>query len=248
MALHDKIALVTGSSRGIGAAVAQELARRGSSVVVNYRSDQEGAEAVCAAIRQEGGTCHLRQADVSSPVDAAALVQAVLQEHGRIDILVNNAGLTRDGLLISMKDEDWNTVIQTNLTSVYQVTRPVVRRMLRQRAGRIVNITSVIGLMGQAGQTNYAASKAGLLGFTKSLARELGSRGITVNAVAPGFIPTALTAVLPPEHTEHIIANTPLGRMGTPEEVAKTVAFLVSDDAAFITGQTLAVDGGLSMQ
>ncbi len=248
MSLNDKISLVTGSSRGIGAAVACELARRGSTVVVNYRQDEAGAAAVCAAIREAGGTCSLLQADVAVDAEAAALVKAVLGEHGQIDILVNNAGLTRDGLLMSMKPDDWDTVIQTNLTSVYQVTRPVVRSMIRKRSGRIINVSSVVGLLGQAGQANYAASKAGLLGFTKSLARELGSRGITVNAVAPGFIPTALTAVLSPEHKEHIIRETPLGRMGTPEEVARAVAFLASDDAAFITGQTLSVDGGLSMQ
>ena len=248
MSLNEKISLVTGSSRGIGAAVARELARRGSTVVVNYRSDEAGATAVCAAIQEAGGTCSLQQADVSAGAEAAALVKEVLREHGQIDILVNNAGLTRDGLLLSMKADDWDIVIRTNLTSVYQVTRPVVRSMIRKRAGRIINVSSVVGLLGQAGQANYAASKAGLLGFTKSLARELGSRGITVNAVAPGFIPTALTAVLPPEHMEHIIGETPLGRMGTPEEVAKAVAFLASDDAAFITGQTLSVDGGLSMR
>ncbi len=248
MSLNDKISLVTGSSRGIGAAVAQELARRGSTVVVNYRSDQEGATSVCEAIRNEGGSCSLLQADVSVSEDAAGLVKEVLKQYGQIDILVNNAGLTRDGLLMSMKADDWDTVIQTNLTSVYQVTRPVVRSMIRKRSGRIINISSVIGLRGQAGQVNYAASKAGLLGFTKSLARELGSRGITVNAIAPGFIPTALTAVVSQEHLESIIEATPLGRMGTPEEVAKAVAFLASDDAAFITGQTLSVDGGLSMQ
>lgn len=247
MILTGKVALVTGSSRGIGAAIALELARLDSTVVVNYRQDATGASEVCAAIAEAGGCCTAIQADISAGAEAASLVKQALAEHGQIDILVNNAGMTRDGLLMTMKEDDWDVVMRTNLDSVYHVTRPVVRSMLRRRTGRIVNITSVVGLLGQAGQTNYAASKAGIIGFTRSLAREVGTRGITVNAVAPGFVPTALTAVLPQAHMDHIIRETPLGRMGAPEDVAKTVAFLVSDGAAFITGQTLSVDGGLSM-
>ena len=248
MSLSGKIALVTGSSRGIGAAIALELARRGSTVVINYRRDAAGAAAVCASVQAGGGRCSQLQADVSAGAEAAALVKAALERHGQIDILVNNAGVTRDALLLTMKDADWDSVLHTNLSSAYHVTRAALRSMLRRKAGRIVNIASVIGLTGQAGQANYAASKAGLIGLTKSLAREVGSRGITVNAVAPGFIPTALTAELTAEHKARILQETPLGRMGEPEEVAKAVAFLASDDAAFITGQTLSVDGGLSMR
>ena len=239
---------MTGGGRGIGAAIAVELAAGGAGVVINYRRDRESASEVCSSIEEAGGACTALQADVSVAGEAQALVKQVLDQHGQIDILVNNAGLTRDGLLMSMKEDDWNLVLQTNLNSMFHVTKPVLRGMLRKRAGRIINITSVVGLLGQSGQANYAASKAGIIGFTKSLAREVGSRGITVNAVAPGFIPTALTRDLPQAHMDAIIRETPLGRMGSVEEVAKTVAFLASDDASFITGQTLSVDGGLSMR
>lgn len=248
MNLTGKIALVTGSSRGIGAAIACELAAQGSTVALNYRNDESGALAVAAKVEAVGGSCTLVQADVSDSAEARALVNEVQGRHERIDILVNNAGLTRDSLLMTMKEEDWHAVIQTNLDSLYYVTKPVLRSMLRHKSGRIVNITSVVGLLGQTGQANYAASKAGIIGFTKSLAREVGSRGITVNAVAPGFIPTALTEVLSQEHMDKIIAETPMGRMGTPEEVAHAVAFLASSQAEYITGQTLSVDGGLSMR
>lgn len=248
MNLTGKIALVTGASRGIGAAIACELAARGSVVALNYRNDESGALTVAAKVEAAGGKCTLVQADVSDNAEATAMVKEVQNRHGQIDILVNNAGLTRDSLLMTMKEVDWHTVIQTNLNSLYYVTKPVLRGMLRNKTGRIINITSVVGLLGQSGQSNYAASKAGIVGFTKSLAREVGSRGITVNAVAPGFIPTALTQVLSKEHMEHIIADTPMGRMGTPEEVAHAVAFLASPQAEFITGQTLSVDGGLSMR
>ncbi len=248
MDLTGQIALVTGSSRGIGAAIACALAARGSIVALNYRSDEVGVLATASRVEAAGGRCMLAQGDVSDGTAAMALVKEVLRQHGQIDILVNNAGLTRDGLLMTMKEEDWHATIRTNLNSMYYVTKPALRSMLRRRAGRIINITSVVGLLGQSGQTNYAASKAGILGFTKSLAREVGSRGITVNAVAPGFIPTALTEALPQPHMDQIMAETPLGRMGTPEEVAHAVAFLASPQAAFITGQTLSVDGGLSMR
>jgi 3-oxoacyl-[acyl-carrier protein] reductase len=242
-----KVALVTGSSSGIGAAVAKELAAAQAKVAIHYRGNAEGAEGVAAAIRQNDGVCALFQADVSQTDQAADLVKRVQTELGSLDILVNNAGVTRDTLLLSMKEEDWDTVIATNLKSVYAVTRAALRGMLKSRWGRIINMTSVVGLSGQAGQSNYAASKAGIIGFTKSLAREVASRNITVNAVAPGFIPTALTDVLTSEQRNAIIQDTPVGRMGAPDEIAWAVAFLAAERSAFITGQVLAVDGGLVM-
>ncbi len=245
--LQDKIALVTGSSSGIGAAIAKELASAGATVALHFRSNPDGVNQVAADIRDAGGSCVVFQADVSDSGEAAELVKAVQKEFGRIDILVNNAGTTRDTLLMTMKEDDWDAVIDTNLKSVYLITRAAVRGMLKRRSGRIINITSVVGLAGQAGQSNYAASKAGIIGFTKSLAREIGSRSITVNAVAPGFIPTALTDVLNDEQREAAIGATPLGRLGTVEEVAWAVAVLASDRSSFITGQVLSVDGGLVM-
>jgi 3-oxoacyl-[acyl-carrier protein] reductase len=242
-----KVALVTGSSSGIGAAVAKELAAGQAKVAIHYRGNSEGAEGVAAAIRKNGGVCALFQADVSNTEQAADLVKRVQVQLGGLDILVNNAGTTRDTLLLSMKEEDWDAVIATNLKSVYAVTRAALRGMLKSRWGRIINMTSVVGLSGQAGQSNYAASKAGIIGFTKSLAREVASRNITVNAVAPGFIPTALTDVLTDEQRNAIIQNTPLGRMGAPEEIAWAVAFLAAERSGFITGQVLTVDGGLVM-
>jgi 3-oxoacyl-[acyl-carrier protein] reductase len=236
--LDGKVALVTGASRGIGRAIAAELARGGASVVVGYRTGADEAEALAAEI---GGRAV--QADVSDPAEAARLVE----EAGALDILVNNAGLTRDGLLMRMPDEDWRTVIETNLSSVFYTCRAAARGMMKKRAGSIVNLTSVVGVHGNPGQTNYAASKAGIIGFTKSLARELASRGVRVNAVAPGYIQTALTDVLPEEAQQAILANTPLQRMGTPEDVAGAVRFLCSDEASFVTGEVLLVDGGLGM-
>lgn len=247
MNISEKVALVTGSSSGIGAAIATEFAAQGAHVAIHYRGNEAGAQSVAESIRDQGGTCDIFQADVSDTEQAAALVKQVQAELGTIEILVNNAGTTRDTLLLSMKEEDWDAVIATNLKSVYAVTRPVMRSMLRNRWGRIINITSVVGLTGQAGQSNYAASKAGIIGFTKSLAREVASRNITVNAVAPGFIPTALTDVLGDELREEIIGSTPLGRMGTPEEIAWAVSFLAAERSGFITGQVLTVDGGLTM-
>lgn len=246
--LTEKIAVVTGSSKGIGAAIARLLAAQGAKVVVNYRSSAQMAESVVAEIKAAGGEAIALQADVSQSDAASQLIKAAIDTYGQIDILVNNAGITRDKLIMTMKDEDWETTLHTNLSSVYYCSKAVIRPMMKKRTGRIINMTSVVGLAGQAGQTNYAASKAGIIGFTKALAKEVGSRNITVNAVAPGFIPTDLTSVLPEEQIKVIVQNTPLGRLGTLEDVAHTVLFLASDEASFITGQVLTVDGGLVMQ
>jgi 3-oxoacyl-[acyl-carrier protein] reductase len=246
--LQDKIAIVTGASRGIGAAIAVELASQGATVVVNHRDSAVQAEAVVAQIVAAGGQALAIQADVSIFADAQRLVKETVERLGRVDILVNNAGTTRDTLLMMMSEEAWDTVIQTNLKSAFNCSKAVLRPMVKQRAGRIINISSVVGLAGQAGQTNYSASKAGMIGFTKALAREVGGRNITVNAIAPGFVPTVLTEVLTEEQKQSAIAMTPLGRFAKPEEIAYAVAFLASERAAFITGQILSVDGGLVMQ
>jgi 3-oxoacyl-[acyl-carrier protein] reductase len=236
--LEGKTALVTGASRGIGKAIAVELAAAGASVVVGYHSGGEEAEAVAAEI---GGKAV--RADVSAPDEARALVE----EAGDLDILVNNAGVTRDGVLARMTDEDWRTVIDTNLASVFYTCRAASRGMMRKRSGAIVNLSSIVGVHGNWGQTNYGASKAGIIGFTKSLARELGSRNVRANVVAPGYVTTRLTDVLPEEATQTMLANTPLGRLGDPEDVAHAVRFLCADEAAFITGEVMLVDGGLGM-
>lgn len=246
--LSDKVAIVTGSSRGIGAGIAKILAVCGARVIVNHRSSDEHAAAVAAAIKSDGGEATVIQADVSESTQAQELIEKSIDTYGQIDILVNNAGTTRDTLIMKMKDQDWDLVLQTNLSSTYYCSKAVIRPMMKKRRGRIINITSVVGLAGQAGQTNYAASKAGIIGFTKSLAKEVGSRNITVNAIAPGFIPTALTEVLPDEVLQAAVTNTPLGRLGSVEDVANAALFLASDEAAFITGQVLTVDGGLVMQ
>jgi 3-oxoacyl-[acyl-carrier protein] reductase len=236
--LEGKTALVTGASRGIGRAIAVELAAAGAAVVIGYRSGREEADALATELGARA-----IQADVSSAEDAARLVE----EAGDLDILVNNAGLTRDGLLARMPDDDWRTVIETNLSSVFYTCRAVTRPMMKKRAGSIVNVSSIVGVHGNWGQTNYAASKAGIIGFTKSLARELGSRGVRANVVAPGYVKTQLTDVLPEEATQAMLQNTPLGRLGEPQDIAGAVRFLCSDEASFITGEVLLVDGGLGM-
>lgn len=246
--LSGKVAIVTGSSRGIGAGIARVFAAQGAKVVINHRNSPDHAAEVVAAIKDKGGEATVIQADVGQSQQAQQLIKQTIDTYGQIDILVNNAGTTRDMVIMMMKDEDWDLVLRTNLSSTYYCCKAVVRPMMKKRSGRIINITSVVGLAGQSGQTNYAASKAGIIGFTKSLAKEVGSRNITVNAVAPGFVPTALTNVLPEEMMQAAVANTPLGRLGTIEDVAYAALFLASDEAAFITGHVLTVDGGLVMQ
>jgi 3-oxoacyl-[acyl-carrier protein] reductase len=240
--LAGKAALVTGGSRGIGAAISRELARAGAHVAVNYRSGKEAAEGLAGEI---GGIA--AEGDVADADDVQGLVERVESELGDLDVLVNNAGITRDTLIARMSDDDWEEVIGTNLRGAFNTSRAVARKMLRRRAGAIVNLTSVVGLHGNSGQANYAASKAGIIGLTKALARELGSRGVRVNAVAPGYIDTELTRVLPEDARNAILTNTPLGRLGDPEDVAGAVRFLCSDEAAFVTGEVLLVDGGLGI-
>jgi 3-oxoacyl-[acyl-carrier protein] reductase len=247
MLLNEKVALVTGASRGIGRAIALDLAAHGAKVVINYHSNAAAAEAVVAEIMGQGGTAVALPADVSNFDSAHTLVQQTIDQFGQLDILVNNAGTTRDTLLMMMKEEQWDTVLDTNLKSIFNCCKAATRPMLRRKkGGRIINISSVSGIVGLPGQTNYSASKAGMIGFTKALAKELGSRQITVNAVAPGFIPTDLTADLPQELVDWAISNTPLGRLGEPQEVANVVTFLASDKASYITGEVIRVDGGIA--
>ena len=245
--LDERVAVVTGGSRGIGRAVAVELANRGAVVVVNYHSNADAANEVLGLIHGSGSRGIAVQADVSDFSQAEGLIQRTLDEFGQIDILVNNAGTTRDQLMMKMPEEDWDLVIRTNLKSAYNTSRPAIKAMLRKRYGHIINMTSVAGIAGNAGQTNYSASKAGLIGFTKSLAREVASRSITVNAVAPGFVPTDLTEIVPDDLKAASLETIPLKRWGEAVEVAYAVAFLASDEAAYITGHVLSVDGGMVM-
>ncbi|HMM21419.1 MAG TPA: 3-oxoacyl-[acyl-carrier-protein] reductase [Selenomonadales bacterium] len=248
MLLGGKVAIITGSSRGIGRAVAVGLAKAGAKVVINYAGNRAAAEAVAETVKAGGGEAVLCQGDVSKAEIAEELVKTAMEAFGRVDILVNNAGITRDGLLIRMKEEDWDAVLTTNLKGVFNCTKAAARVMMKQKSGKIINMASVIGQMGNAGQANYAAAKAGVIGFTKATARELASRGITANAVAPGFILTDMTAAIPEQAKEEHAKQIPLGRAGTPEDVAAAVLFLASDAANYITGQTINVDGGMVMQ
>lgn len=248
ISLKDKIALVTGASRGIGRAIALMLAEAGATVIVNYKGNQEAADEVVGRITEADGRALAIQADIGKAEEVERLFKTVLDRYGRLDILVNNAGITRDTLLLRMKEDDFDRVIETNLRGVYLCTKAALRPMTKARGGRIINITSVVGLIGNAGQANYAAAKAGMIGFTKAAAREMASRGITVNAVAPGYITTDITGALNEQMRAAILENIPLGRLGTPEDVANLVCFLASDSASYITGQTLTVDGGMVMQ
>ena len=247
MLLDGKVALVTGASRGIGRAIALKLAAEGAKVAINYAGNTAKAEEVKAEIEKNGGEAILVQADVADSAAVEAMVNATVEAFGQIDILVNNAGITRDGLMMRMKDEDFDAVINTNLKGVFYCTKLVSKLMMNKRSGRIINMASVVGLMGNAGQTNYAAAKAGVIGFSKSAAKELAARGITVNMVAPGFIDTDMTAAMTDKAKEMTLTGIPLNRMGTPEDVANAVAFLVSDNASYITGQVINVDGGMVM-
>ena len=245
--MSEKIAVVTGGSRGIGAAIAKKLASRGMTVIINYCGSEDRALAVKSAIEAAGGQAEAWRCDVSDCGQCEAFVKAVMEKYGRIDVLVNNAGITRDGLMMRMSDEDFSRVIDTNLKGTFYMMRFASRHMLKAKKGRIINMASVVGLMGNAGQVNYAASKAGVIGATKSAAKELASRGITVNAIAPGVIDTEMTGALSEKVQEQILTQIPLGTFGKPEDIANCAAFLASDEAAYITGQVIQVDGGMCM-
>lgn len=244
--LEGRVALVTGASRGIGAAIAERLAAEGAAVAVNYAGRADAAGAVVARIEAAGGSAKAFQADVSDPAACTSLVADVFATFGRLDVLVNNAGITRDGLVVRMSDDDWSSVIDTNLSGAFYATRAASKIMMKARGGSIVTIASVVGLVGNAGQVNYAAAKAGLVGMTKSVARELASRGVRANAIAPGFIATEMTDALPEAARSAAASAIAMGRFGTPEDIAAAVAFLASDEASYITGQVLAVDGGMT--
>ncbi len=247
MDFDNKVAIVTGASRGIGRAIALEFGSRGARVVVNYNQNSSAADEVVGIISESGGEAFSHQADVSVFEQADGLVKTAIEKYGDLHVLVNNAGITRDGLIMSMSESDWDDVIQTNLKSTFNCCKAAIRHMLRRRYGRIINIASISGIMGNAGQTNYSASKAGQIGFTKALAREVATRTITVNAIAPGFIPTDIWSTVPEDAQKGLKDIIPLGRVGQPEEIAKAAAFLASDDAAYITGHILTVDGGIAM-
>jgi len=247
MAGSGKLALVTGGGRGIGKAISMELAKRGYDLAINYSRSEEAARITCEEIRSLGRNVKAFQADVSDPDQVRGLFKAIQDTMGNVDILVNNAGITRDNLLIRMKDDEWEKVISANLSSVYYCSREAIKKMVKARWGRIINLSSVVALIGNAGQANYVASKSGIIGLTKTIAREYGARGITVNAVAPGFIETDMTSVLSEEVRKAMLSQIPLGRPGKPEDIARVVAFLSSDDAAYITGQVIAIDGGMTM-
>jgi 3-oxoacyl-[acyl-carrier protein] reductase len=247
MSFDGRVAIVTGASRGIGRAIALELARRRARVVVNYQSSAEAAAQVVAEIETAGGEAVARQADVGDTAQAESLVKFAIEHFGDLHILINNAGITRDGLIMTMSEADWDRVLQTNLKSTFNCSKAAVRYMLRKRYGRIVTVTSVSGLIGNPGQTNYSASKAGQIGFTKSLAREVASRNITVNAIAAGYIETEIWNKVPEAARQAMLTMIPLGRRGQPEDIAQAAAFLASDEAAYITGHVLSVDGGMAM-
>ncbi len=246
MILKDKVAIVTGASRGIGEAIARKFCQQGADVMLCSRS-AESVATIAESLSAEAGNARSTQADISNKADVEALVDLTVKEFGRVDILVNNAGITRDALFMRMKDEDWDAVLQTNLTGTAYCMRTVIRSMMRQRSGRIINISSVVGVTGNAGQANYAASKAGIIGLTKSVAKEAGSRGITVNAITPGFITTEMTEKIPEANQQKMLEMIPIGSFGTPEDVAETALFLASDAARYITGQAIQVDGGMLM-
>ncbi|WP_397537482.1 3-oxoacyl-[acyl-carrier-protein] reductase [Rummeliibacillus pycnus] len=245
--LLGKVAVVTGASRGIGRAIALHLAKLGAKVVVNYSGSQAKAEAVVAEIEANGGAAIAVQANISDSDEVSMLMKKAVETYGSLDILINNAGITRDNLLMRMKEEDWDAVMNTNLKGVFLCTKAVSRQMMKQRSGRIVNIASIVGVAGNAGQANYVAAKAGVIGLTKTAAKELAARNIFVNAVAPGFIDTEMTEELPEDIKGQMLSQIPLAKLGKPEDVAKVVAFLASDDASYMTGQTLHVDGGMVM-
>ena len=247
MSIQDKVALVTGASRGIGRGVALELSSRGAKVVVNYNSSTDAAQQVVDAIRQQGGEAMMAHADVSSLEQVNAMVEQVIDTWGSIDILVNNAGIIKDNLLMRMSDDDWHRVIDVNLNGTFYCSRAVIRPMVRQRWGRIVNIGSVVGLRGNPGQANYAAAKAGIIGFTKALAKEVASRGVTVNTVTPGYISTDVVEIMPQAFKDGILERTPMGECGAVDDVSHIVVFLAYQEARYITGQTISVDGGLAI-